>query len=51
MVDNRLTLLTWAVGLLAGLNIAVLGMVFTLSYQVGQINGQLSVLINHVQLK
>lgn len=51
MVDNRLTLLIWAVGMLAGLNIVVLGVLFALSYQVGQVNGQLSVLIAHAQLK
>lgn len=43
-------MLTWAVGVSAALTIATLGMVVTLSYQIGTIAGQLTVLISHVQL-
>ena len=54
----RFTVLFWAVGTVAALQAAMLGMMFTmwqtivtLSYQVGQIGGQLGVLINYVALK
>lgn len=50
-LDQRVTVLTWALGVTAALTVATLGMVVTLSYQLGQIAGELSVLINHVQLK
>jgi hypothetical protein len=50
-IQHRFTVLTWAVGISAGLTIATLGMVVTLSYQLGQIAGTLSVLVGHVQLK
>jgi hypothetical protein len=48
---QRLTVLTWATGITAALMIAVLGMVMNLSFQVGQIAGELNVLISHVTLK
>jgi hypothetical protein len=54
----RFNVLTWAVGGLGALAVATLGMTFalwqaiaTLSYQVGQINGELAVMLNHVTLK
>jgi hypothetical protein len=50
-IRQRLTVLTWAMGVTAALTIATLGIVVNLSYQVGQISGELSMLINHVQLK
>ena len=43
--------LTWAVGITAALTVATLGVVVTLSVQVGQISGELAVLIDHVQLR
>jgi hypothetical protein len=48
---HQLVHLTWAVGITAGLMIATLGMVVSLSYQLGRISGELAVLIGHVQLK
>jgi hypothetical protein len=48
---QRGTVLTWAVGIAVALTIATLGMVVTMSYQLGQIAGELSVLIGHVQMK
>ena len=50
-VSHRVTVLTWAVGVTAGLVIATLGMVVSLSYQLGQVAGELAVLINHVQMR
>jgi hypothetical protein len=50
-IRNRFMILTWVVGVTAALVVAMLGNVISLSYQVGQINGQLNVLINHVTLK
>jgi len=50
-MDQRFTVLTWAVGVTAALTIATLGTVVTLSYQLGRIAGELGVLINHVALK
>jgi hypothetical protein len=50
-IQHRFTLLTWAVGISATLTVATLGMVVTLSYQLGQIAGSLSVLVGHVQLR
>jgi len=49
-IRHRFAVLTWAVGISAALTIATLGMVVTLSYQPGQIAGELSVLIGHVQM-
>jgi hypothetical protein len=53
-IKRRFTILFWAVGSIAAVQIAMLGMTFTmwqavasLSYQLGQIAGQLNVLINH----
>jgi hypothetical protein len=48
---QRTTVLTWAVGLLAGLTIAILGNLVVQSYQLGQTIGRLDVLIDHVQMK
>lgn len=55
---QRVTVLFWAVGITAGLTIAILGTVVqmaiqtgNLAYQVGQTNGKLDVLCNHVQMK
>lgn len=48
---QRTTLLLWAVGILAGVMIAVLANLIAQSYQLGQIAGRLDVLIDHVQLK
>ena len=57
-IKTRFTILTWATGIVAALLVAELGMVFamwqaiaTISYQLGLIAGQLTVLINHVALK
>lgn len=50
-IKHRFTVLTWAVGVTAALTIATLGMVVTMSYQLGQIAGELAVLVDHVQLK
>jgi hypothetical protein len=50
-IRHRFTVLTWAVGIAAALTVATLGMVVTMSYQLGHIAGELSVLISHVQLK
>jgi hypothetical protein len=43
--------LTWLLGVAAGLLIVILGNVITLSYQLGGIAGRLDVLIGHVSLK
>jgi hypothetical protein len=45
-IRHRFTVLTWAAGITAGLVIATLGMVVSLSYQLGQ-----GVLISHLQMK
>jgi hypothetical protein len=50
-IKQRFTILTWAVGIAAALTVATLGMVVTMSYQLGHIAGELTVLIGHVQLK
>ena len=50
-IRQRFAVLTWAVGITAALVVATLGMVVTLSYQLGHISGELSVLVGHVQLK
>lgn len=57
-IKNRFTVLTWAIGGVGALVVATLGMVFamwqsiaTISYQLGQISGELNVVINHVTLK
>ena len=50
-IRHRFNVLTWAVGISAALTIAMLGVVVTTSYQLGQIAGELAVLIDHVQLK
>jgi hypothetical protein len=50
-IKHRFTVLTWAVGVAVALTVATLGMVVTMSYQLGQIAGELTVLVGHVQLK
>ena len=50
-IRHRFTVLTWAVGVSVALTIATLGMVVTMSYQLGQIAGELAVLIGHVQMR
>lgn len=50
-IKNRFNVLTWAVGVIGALTVAILGMVVTMSYQLGQISGELTILINHVTLK
>jgi type VI protein secretion system component VasF len=47
---QRTTVLTWAVGIIAALVIAMLGNTITMSYQLGQTIGRLDVLISHVSL-
>jgi hypothetical protein len=47
---QRTTVLIWAVGVVAGLTIAILGNLITQSYQLGQTIGRLDVLISHVQM-
>jgi hypothetical protein len=48
---QRTTVLTWAVGILAGLTIAILGNLVVQSYQLGQTIGRLDVLIDRVQMQ
>ena len=43
--------LTWVVGILAVLVAAMLANDINMSYQLGHINGQLTVLVGHVTLK
>jgi hypothetical protein len=50
-IKNRFTVLTWAVGGVGALVVATLGMVVTMSYQLGQISGELAVMLNHVTLR
>jgi hypothetical protein len=57
-IKHRFDVLTWAIAFVAALTIAELGMVtalavnaITLSHQLGQITGELSVLVGHVQLR
>jgi hypothetical protein len=50
-IRNRFNLLTWAVGGIGALLIITLGMVVTMTYQLGQISGELTVMLNHVTLK
>lgn len=50
-LGHRVTVLTWAVGVSAALTIATLGMIVTMSYQLGQIVGTLAVLTEHVQFR
>jgi hypothetical protein len=50
-IRNRFNVLTWAIGGVGALVIATLGMVVTMSSQLGQISGELAVMINHVTLK
>lgn len=54
---RRFDVLTWAIAFVAALTIAELGMItalavnaITLSHQLGEITGQLGVVISHVQL-
>lgn len=48
---QRLTVLLWATGITAALTIAILGMIVSMSFQLGTIAGELTVLIGHVSLK
>jgi hypothetical protein len=48
---EQLTILTWAVGILAALVVAMLAAIINISYQLRHLNGQLTVLINHAQFK
>ena len=50
-IKTRFTILFWATGIVAAVEIAILGNLISMSYQLGQIAGQLSVLISHVTLK
>lgn len=57
-IENRFRILTWAIGGVGALVVATLGMVFAMwqaianmAYQLGQISGELTVLINHAALK
>ena len=49
-IRGRFTLLTWAVGILAVLVVAMLGNLISMSFQLGHISGELAVLISHVAL-
>jgi hypothetical protein len=56
-IRHRFSVLTWAVGFVAAMQIAMFGMVtalavnaITLSHQLGEITGALTVLSGHVQL-
>jgi hypothetical protein len=48
---QRTTILTWAVGIIAALVIAMLGNTITMSYQLGLTIGRLDVLIDRVSLR
>lgn len=48
---ERVTLLTWALGITAGLVIALLATTVNISFQLGRIAGELTVLVAHVQLR
>jgi hypothetical protein len=48
---QRVTVLLWAVGILAGVMVAVLGNLIAVSFQLGQTIGRLDVLIAHAVLK
>jgi len=50
-VRHRFDVLTWAVGVVVALTIATLGMMVTLSSQIGQIAAELNMIIGHVQMK
>jgi hypothetical protein len=50
-LKQRATVLTWAVGVMAALTIAILGNLLAMSIQLGQTIGRLDVLIGHVTLK
>lgn len=50
-MTQRLTVLTWAVGIVAALTIAILGNSISQSFQLGQTIGRLDVLIDHAQFK
>lgn len=50
-LDQRVTVLTWALGVTAALTVATLGMIVTLSYQLGHIAGSPDILTAHVVLK
>ena len=50
-IKHRFTVLTWAVGVTAALTTATLGVVISMSYQLGQIAGELTILAGHVQLR
>lgn len=50
-IRHRFAVLTWAVGITAALVIAMMSVVINMSYQLGQIAGELSILVNHVQMK
>jgi hypothetical protein len=50
-IRHRFAVLTWAVGISAALTVATLGTVVNLSYQMGTVAGELSVLAQHVQMK
>lgn len=57
-ISTRFAVHTWTIGILAVLVVAVLGMLFGLQQQLGdirqqlgQIDGQLAVITNHVVLK
>jgi hypothetical protein len=50
-IRHRFAVLTWAVGISAGLTIATLGMVVSMSYQLGHVAGTLDVLAQHISLK
>jgi hypothetical protein len=50
-IRTRFNVLTWAVGTVVALVIAMLGTLLAVSQQLGQISGELTVLLNHVTLK
>ena len=47
-INRRFTVLTWAVGITAGLMVATFGMVVTMSYQLGIIANSLNILIGRI---
>jgi hypothetical protein len=50
-LSTNVSVLNWAVGILAALLIALLTVMLNISHQLGRTNGALDVLIQHVQMK
>lgn len=48
---SQISVLMWGLGITAGVLVALLATMITMSYQLGELSGQLSVLIGHVSLR